>query len=905
MKFLITAILMFVSIFIHAQFNLSGEIINSEKEPLIGATVVLLESIDTTMHSFALTNDDGRFNIEDVEKGNYILQVSYIGHNNYSQSLISEWEKEEIGIGTIVMTESTELLQEVTIEAEHIPMGLRGDTISYNAAAFKTRPNATVEDLLKKLPGIEVERNGNIKAQGEDVENVLVDGKEFFGSDPKMATQNLEAIAVDKVEVFDKKSEIAEFTGIDDGNEEKTINLKLKEDFKKGGFGKVDVAVGTDDRYTGKLNYFRFSPTLQASIIGARNNVNNETFTINDRIDFMGGFGNLISGGGLSFSGHQPQSNGINTSTSIGGNFNYDFSSKLKLTSHFLQTRLQNELFQVSENESFNDAFSYSNLDSLRSNKSNVNNQVNSKLTFKPNPFFNLILRNNIDWNDTNSNRISESVFFRDNINEGQSFSDLASFSDNFNFMSNAILKNKFGNKGRNLISNFTYTSGVQDINDNVRNLNSVVGNLIDLDQEQEYSNDKKQFDFSVNFTEPIADKLFLNLKYAFNANTESPVRNFYDRINSNLFINDDLSTSYKKKYDHHIAGFSLRRNFKRLKLETGLSGQLIHLNGDLNNEIDVVDGTYKHLLPMINLDYKFKGGKNLTFNYRTSVVSPQLEQLLPLPNNISANSKYIGNPDLIPEYRHNLSMNFNLYDNFNFTNLWTRLSYTSTQNRIVSKRFIDDNLFQNIEPINTDRYSDFNGYISFSRPFKKLGIVYKIRGNVTLANYDSFINNLESEVQDNNYDLKLSINNRKTDILNLETGISFNFNTREYGLNPSFNQNYFNTDYFLDFDIYLSKTWTLRSEFIFRKYSNDGFSDSPDYKLWSASISKLMFENKLEIRASIFDILNQNIGYQRFGSANSLNQLFYNNLNQYFLLGLNYKIGRGKKDNGIRIEVD
>ena len=293
-----------------------------------------------------------------------------------------------------------------------------------------------------------------------------------------------------------------------------------------------------------------------------------------------------------------------------------------------------------------------------------------------------------------------------------------------------------------------------------------------------------------------------------------------------------------------------------------------------------------------------------MRFKYRTNINAPRLEQLLPLPDNTSANSKYIGNPNLIPEYRHNLSLSFSLYDNFNFTNLWTSLSYTKTQNRIVNKTFIDENLFQNIEPINTDRYSNVNGYVSFSRPFKKLGITYKIRGNVLLANYDSFINDLKSAVQDNNYDIKLSINNRKTDVVNLETGVSFNYNTRKYGVSPDFNQDFFNTDYFLDFDIYLSKTWTLSSEFIFRKYSSDGFADSPDYKLWSASISKLLFDNKLEVRASVFDILNQNIGYRRFGSANSLNQTFYNNLSQYFLIGLNYKIGRGKKDSGIHIEM-
>ncbi len=269
------------------QTDITGKVWNEKEEPLFGATIVLLTQEDSTMISFALTDDKGRFRMDNVKKGEYFLQASFIAHESYSNKLSEDWSNRSLDLGIITLAESTELLQEVTVKAEHIPMGIKGDTISYNANAFKTRPNASVEDLLKKLPGIEVERNGNIKAQGEDVENVLVDGKEFFGKDPTMATKNLSAEAVDRVEVFDKRSEIAEFTGVDDGDEEKTINLKLKEDHKKGGFGNANLAGGTEDSYDAKLNYFRFSPAMQASVILSANKINEETFTINDRIEFI------------------------------------------------------------------------------------------------------------------------------------------------------------------------------------------------------------------------------------------------------------------------------------------------------------------------------------------------------------------------------------------------------------------------------------------------------------------------------------------------------------------------------------------------------------------------------------------------------------------------------------------
>ena len=232
----------------------------------MGATVVLLEPVDSSMVAFAISDADGLFTVDQVDSGSYVLQISFVSYGTKTTPVEIGAERKN-HLGSFSLTPTTEILQEITVKAEHIPMGVIGDTISYNAAAFKTKPGATVEDLLKKLPGVEVQRDGSIKAMGEDVNNVLVDGKEFFGDDPQIATKNLDAEAVEKVQVFDKKSDIAEFTGIDDGEEEKTINLKLKEDYKNGGFGTVGLAGGTESTYDGKLNYNRFSPQMQVAVI--------------------------------------------------------------------------------------------------------------------------------------------------------------------------------------------------------------------------------------------------------------------------------------------------------------------------------------------------------------------------------------------------------------------------------------------------------------------------------------------------------------------------------------------------------------------------------------------------------------------------------------------------------------
>ena len=246
-------------------------------------------------------------------------------------------------LGQIEMIPSAEVLSEVEVTADHVALEIRKDTISYNADAFQTQPNAAVEDLLKKLPGLEVDQEGNVKAQGEDVQNVLVDGKEFFGTDPKIATKNLPADAIDKVEVYDRKSEMAEFSGVDDGEREKTINLRLREDKKKGVFGNLEAGYGTDERYKAKASLNRFSKNSQLSFLGLANNVNEQGFSVNEFLNFSGGMSRMMQSGGgrirLGGDNSVPISQGLSdglAKTLAGGvNYNLEFADKFDLRSSY------------------------------------------------------------------------------------------------------------------------------------------------------------------------------------------------------------------------------------------------------------------------------------------------------------------------------------------------------------------------------------------------------------------------------------------------------------------------------------------------------------------------------------------------------------------------------------------
>ena len=313
--------------------DITGLIQDDQEQPLASATVMLLNRTDSVLITFGITSPDGAFVLKNVAAGEYILKMSFLGFATESRDL-DIGDQSEVDLGNVALKPASAVLSEVEVTADHMPIQITKDTIEYNADAFKTQPNAVVEELLKKLPGVEVESDGTIKAQGEEVQNVFVDGKEFFGSDPKMATKNLPADAVDKVKVYDKLSDMAEFSGIDDGDRSKTINLTLKEDKKKGAFGTFEAGYGTEDRYAVKMNMNRFSKGQQLSFLGMANNVNEQGFSFNDYISFSGGMGGFRRGGsGVNIS--EGMSNGLVNTLAGGINYNVEIGDKLDLRSSY------------------------------------------------------------------------------------------------------------------------------------------------------------------------------------------------------------------------------------------------------------------------------------------------------------------------------------------------------------------------------------------------------------------------------------------------------------------------------------------------------------------------------------------------------------------------------------------
>ena len=318
--------------------NVTGKVMDQKSgESMPGSTVMLLNPSDSSFYKFSTTNTKGDFNIKGAKAGKYILQISFIGYDSYYKDISLSKEKPNVNLGDLGLKTKQALLKTFEVVEEIVPVVINGDTVEFNAAAFKTQPEDNVAELLKKLPGVEVESDGTVKAQGEEVKKVLIDGKEFFGDDTKTATENLPADMVKNVQVYDDFSDASKMSGIDDGDRTKTINLKIKKDRKKGVFGNITAGGGVtangggnlsdeDAMFNNKLNINKFKNDMQLSLLGMYNNTNEQGFNYQDRINFSGGGANAFGGGGSSIPTNNNPNDGFTTTTAGGINWNKDIT---------------------------------------------------------------------------------------------------------------------------------------------------------------------------------------------------------------------------------------------------------------------------------------------------------------------------------------------------------------------------------------------------------------------------------------------------------------------------------------------------------------------------------------------------------------------------------------------------
>ncbi|MDX1407331.1 MAG: outer membrane beta-barrel protein, partial [Saprospiraceae bacterium] len=862
--------------------------------------------------------------IKGAKAGSYVLKISFMGFSTVTRELVIGSE-EIVDLGVINLAEATAILSEVEVLADHVPIQIQDDTINYNADAFKVQPNDVVEDLLKRLPGIEVDKDGGIKAQGEEVQNVFVDGKEFFGSDPKMATKNLPADAVDKVQVYDKLSDMAEFSGIDDGERSKTINLELKEDKKKGMFGAIEAGYGHDageiadeGRYSTKLNLNRFTKSSQLSVLGMANDVNQQGFSFNEYINFSGGMSRLMGGGGrfrFGGGGGGPQiSNGLSdgfVNTLAGGvNFNVELGKKLDIRSSYFYNGIENNIAQDVFRQNFIVDETFETFEDATQTTESDGHRVNLIAELEIDSTTEIELRSNASFNngDYISNQFTETYEGQGQL-DNTLLTDYNSMSDGIDLNSDLYLRKRFGAKrGRTMTANFSLRKGDDDGEARLTSLQNflLTGDEEYIDQMQQDIGDDMNWGARLSYTEPIGKNKWLEFNYRYQNNESNSDQDVFDLdpVTGVPTRNSELSTTFQRDFVYHQAGTTFKFNSPKSSLNIGVQYQDSDLRGIINQDESPIAKEYTTVLPSLRYRYEFATARSIRFDYRTSIDVPSLQQLSPLIDNSNPQRIYVGNPDLKAEYQHRANVHFHSFSQFSFTSIFAMLSGTITKNKIVNSTEVDRVTFKETQrPVNIDNDYRLTGYASFGTPLKFIRSRVELNSNVSYNNSKLFINTIENDVDRWTKSFGLSFSSMNSEVLEYQVGTRFSNTTTEYSEDRSFDQDFLTQTYYADVTVNFLKTWSVSTSYDLNVYKGDQFEGNEELPLWKASLSKFVFKDKrAEIKLSMFDVLDENRGINRTSESNYLEEIRTNSLGRYYMLSFIYSIkGFGQGDTGMR----
>ncbi len=867
----------------------TGKALNTKDKTAIeyGTVVVRKVGGDSAIVGSGLTGQNGVFKLDDLSNGKYKLTLAFLG----LRSVVREFElsatQPGINLGDLLMDDTGVDLQTVEIKGDIPPVKVKKDTLEFNAAAFKVKENAVVEDVLKKLPGVEVAKDGTITTQGETIKRVRVDGKDFMGSDPLLATRNLPADMIDKIQIIDDMSEQSKFSGVDDGNREKIINITTRQDKKNGTFGNSTLGYGTDDRYEVNLNINRFNKDQQMSVIGQFNNVNKQNF-----------------GGGNRFGGGGPQK-GITTTNLAGFNYAnvYKNGATFNASYNFNKTSLFNK--QNSFTTNLLGDITTTNANNLESTSDRLNHRLNATLDTKIDSSISIRWQPNLTYGESDGNSVTQyerNVITNRTIGKQTFLSKSTTPSVN----NNVLLRKKFQRRGRTLsLSINTSFNNTDGNNFNKIDENATIAGVpkvTNTDQLNDQNSKNINNTVRLVYTEPLSKTLSLELNYqngySFD-NQERAVFDFNELTAEYDLINAKFSNNFDNTTLTNSVGFSFNKNEKKYNWQIGLGVQnLDQKRLDITNN-DAFERSFINLTPSAQFRYTFSQNKRLRVNYDGRTQQPSIDQIAPILDNTNTQTLPIGNPDLKPAFTNSLRV---FYNNFNFANYRSLFvgAVVSQQFNAFSRQSIvvqdptrpED--FGKIEQksVNVDGNFNANLFGSISQPIikgNKLSLTIDLRSSYARATGFSGIqeNITNSYSATNGYKLVSNMNK-----LDLVAGISGTINVDKYSINVDNNTKYYTLSPNVDISYLLPGNIRIQTDITYNKLTGRGAGFDTEFTLVNAFISRQFFKNKGTFKLSANDLLNQNTGIERNGGGNTITDLNFNVLKRYYMLSFTYSLG-------------
>ena len=870
--------------------TLSGKVIDKNTgEAVPAATIRILTMEDSTLVTGASSSSEGTFLIP-VKHGNYIANISFVGYTPYFQEFTLSTAQPTVRLDTIALQEQSILLDEAVVTAAPTEILVKGDTLEYNASAYKVTGMAVVEDLLKQMTGVEIDQNGVIKVQGKEIKKIFVDGKEFFSDDPKIASKNLPARMVEKLQVVDKKSEMEKMTGFDDGEEEMIINLTVRPNMKQGSFGNAFAGYGSQERYevNALVNHMRNSD--QMTFMGGINNTNNAGAS--DLGSAMGGGGGRTRGGGGG-------GNGINTAANSGFNFSKKVSEKLEVGGNIRYGNNRSESLSkvytqnlLSKGDTYEDQRNRS-----HSRDENVNMDV--RLEWKPDSMTTLIFRPTLSFNTSESietDLFSTTRVAGDTVNYGNA--DYNSHGKGKNIGGNLNFNRRLGKVGRSISVELNVRSN--DSENKAMNISNTfyTGKRADdlLDQRITNSNSGSNLSGNLSYVEPLGKQKFLQFSYNYrqgssqsdkDTRTRDEEGNYtvfdtkYSKLNDNSSLNQDIGVDFRsrsEKYNYNV-GFRVYPTSSKRKTYIG------------DSLISNITQNVTNYSPNAQFNYLWSRQKNLHFTYTGNTDQPTVNQISPVIDVSNPLNITYGNPDLKPAFMHRMNVR---YQNSNpQENRYQMLSgsFNYTLNAIVTSRFTDpetgrkENTFRNVN-------GNWDGDIRFitSRPFFSKKFTVSSTSNASYRVNNGFSNNEENVSRQTNLSENLSFNYNSSKFQFSVRG-SISYNKVKNSLEGQQDREYFNYGSSANTTIYLPFDINIQSDI--RYSTNSGYSDGfkQNETLWNASLEKQILKQKNGlIRVKVYDILQQRSNIRRNVSSNFIRDTTTNTLTSYFIVHFVYR---------------
>jgi Outer membrane protein beta-barrel family/Carboxypeptidase regulatory-like domain len=894
------------------KYSITGIVIDSGGKPMEGSAVVLLNSADSSMVGFSRSKADGTILIRNVPTGTaYTLRATFVGYDTYLQDIPKDFKGDKMDVGGIRMTPLSKMLDAATITGVRAPITFKGDTTEFNAASFKTQPNASAEDLLKKLPGVEVDKDGNVKAQGESVTKVYVNGKKFFSNDPKIATQNLPAGAVEKVQVYDKKSDQAEFSGVDDGEREKVINFQLKDSHSQGTFGNVTVGAGENERFNGKGALNRFSRNEQFSVLGMGNNINKQGFSMEDYMSYTGAAQKMAGGGRVTMEvngndnavpldfGRNP---GFNTTWAGGANYNKTFSPKTELNGSYFYNQSDKILDKETNRQNFLPNRTYTTNSISNSKTLNDNHRISLTLDQKIDSFNSLRFINTTSFTENNALTNSKTKTLNAlNLLENAGKRINKTDGTGMNLQNSLLWRHRFAKKGRTMTTNFQYNLGNNKRNGNLDAVNEYyntlggISSLLRSDatiQTDNRTTERSNYGVTVNFVEPLAKRTYLEFNYSYNRVNNDTERDVDTLRNGEKTRNTALSNVFNNDFTYHRGGIGLRYAKKEINISGGVNYQYSILQGlNVTKGIETKPNPFKNLLPTFRFRYEFAQAHSMSFDYDANVREPSIDQLQPIVDNSDPLNISIGNPDLKPEYSNRIRMRYNKFNMSNMNSFFANASLNYTQNKIVYEQTVSPNFVRITRPVNVKDGLNAMLFGQYSLPLNKQWRI-SIGDNSSYNRNISLVNSTENMTKTLNTTGNLRLDYRLRDSFDFGINARLGYSNTQYSLQSNLNRSYLTHNYEATFNWTLPYNFHIGSEFDYLFYTGQNFGANQSIPIWSASMSKFLLKNKRgEIKLSVFDILNRSTGFSRTADANYIQDEITRSLGRYVMLSFTYAI--------------